>query len=120
MKADNLSLIAAVNHATDTLGLYRAELARILGLNCADVSDSQNLELLFASNSSVRSQAELFVYFFQLLEILFPDDTVAMVHWFRRENSKLGTTPFLAMVDHGQLGKVVDVLQKKTGSALRQ
>jgi hypothetical protein len=35
-----------------------------------------------------------------------------MVHWLRKENSKLGTTPFLAMVDHGQLSDVVDILQK--------
>jgi hypothetical protein len=112
MKTGNLSLIAAVNHAADTLGLYRAELARILGLNCADVSDSKNLELLFTTNSSLRSRAELFICFFQLLELLYADDPVSMVHWFRRENSKLGMTPILAMVDHGQLSKVVDVLQK--------
>ena len=112
MNTGNLSLIASVNHATDTLGLYRAELARILGLNCGDVSDSQNLELLFKSNSAVRSQAELFVHFFLFLEMLFPDDTVLMVNWIRKGNVDLGTTPFLAMVDHGKLSDVVDVLQQ--------
>jgi hypothetical protein len=112
MKTANLSLIASVNHATDTLGLYRAELARILGLNCADVSDSKNLELLFESNTVVRSQAELFVRFFLLLETLFPDNTVLMVNWIRKDNVDLGTTPFLAMVDHGKLSDVVNVLQE--------
>lgn len=112
MKTGNLSLIASVNHATDTLGLYRAELARILGLNCADVSDSQNLELLFESNTAVRSRAELFIRFFLLLEMLFPDDTVLMVNWIRKDNVDLGTTPFLAMVDFGKLSDVVDVLQE--------
>jgi len=112
MKAGNLSLIACVNHATDTLGFYRAELARILGLNCGDVSDSKNLELLFESNEAVRSQAERFICFFLLLETLFPDDTVLMVNWLRRHNSKLGTTPFLAMVDYGRLSDVVEVLRE--------
>lgn len=112
MNSANLSLIASVNYATDTLGLYRAELARILGLNCSDVSDSQNLELLFTSNNRIRNQAESFICCFQLLEKLFPNDTVSMVHWLRRENSELGMTPFLAMVDHGQLSQVIDVLHE--------
>ena len=118
MKTDDHSLIAAVNHAVDTLGLYRAELARILGLNCPDVSDSHNLELLFQSNSAVRSQADLFIRFFRLLETVFSNNTVMMVNWFHRENSELGTSPFLAMVDHGRLCDVVDILQKsaKMGS----
>jgi hypothetical protein len=116
MKTGDHSLIAAVNHATEILGLYRAELARVLGLNCPDVSDSQKLELLFESNSAVRSQAELFIRFFMLLETVFANDTVLMVNWLRRENSELGTSPFLAMVDHKQLNDVVDVLQQTINS----
>ena len=44
--------------------------------------------------------------------MLFPDNTVLMVNWIRRDNVDLGTTPFLAMVDHGKLSGVVDVLQE--------
>ena len=111
-KNRDLSLIASVNHAADILGLYRAELARILGLNCPDVSDSKNLELLFESNSTVRSQAELFSHFSQLLEALFKNDTVSMINWFRKDNIDLGTTPFLTIVDHGCLSDVVDRLEQ--------
>jgi len=112
LKTGDLCLIASINHATDILGLYRAELARILGLNCPDVSDSKNLELLFESNSTVRSQAELFAHFFQLLEALFQNDTVSMINWFRKDNIDLGTTPFLTIVDHGCLSDVVDRLEQ--------
>lgn len=114
MKAGNLSLIAAINHACDTLGLYRAELARILGLNCADVSDSRYLESLLESNTAVRNRAESFSHFYQLLETAFNNDTVQMINWFRRDNAGLGTTPFLAMIDHGKLDDVMDVLQQVT------
>ena len=116
MKTSDRSLIASINHATDTLGLYRAELARILELNCADVSDSQHLDLLIKSNMAVRSRAELFVRFFQLLETLFRNDTISMINWFRKDNNEFGTTPLLAMVDHGRLSDVVDVLQRYLGS----
>ena len=111
MNTTELSLIAAVNHATDTLGLYRAELARILGLKCPDVSDARTLALLFETDTTVQRSGASFVRFYILLEEVFQADTVQMINWFRRDNSKLGTTPFLAMVDHGQLDHVVTVLQ---------
>lgn len=107
----NLPLIAAVNHAADMLGLYRAELARILDLNCADVSDAQQLELLLQENRAVRAAAESFIVFYQLLERKFSNDTVAMVHWFRKEHASLGTTPFLAMIDNIQLNTVIELLR---------
>jgi hypothetical protein len=116
MKTDDLSLIASINHATDTLGLYRAELARILELNCADVSDSHKLELLIKSSLAVRSRAELFVRLFYLLETVFPDDMALIINWLHKDNNELGTTPLLAMVDQGRLSDVVDALQEYLGS----
>lgn len=101
------SLIASVNHATDSLGLYRAELARILCLKCVDVSDSIHLESLLMDNTDVQKTAEQFVMFYQLLELRFLDDSVAMLHWFRKENMNLGTSPFLAMVDDARLEDVI-------------
>lgn len=81
----HLSLIASANRATDGLGLYRAELARILGLKCADVSDSIHLEFLLGDNIGIRKKAERFVAFHELLENNFSGDSVAMLHWFRKE-----------------------------------
>jgi hypothetical protein len=102
-----LTLIASVNHATDSLGLYRAELARILCLKCGDVSDSVHLEALLGGNIEIQKKAERFVVFHELLENNFQGDTVAMLNWFRRDNTSLGTSPFLAMVDEGRLEDVI-------------
>ena len=106
-KSPNLSLIASVNRATDELGLYRAELARILCLKCGDVSDSAHLESLLSDNSELRHKAERFVVFHELLENGFSGDSVAMLNWYRRDNAALDTTPFLAMVDDGRLEDVI-------------
>ena len=103
----DLPLIASVNHATDSLGLYRAELARILCLKCGDVSDSIHLKTLLSDNIELQKKAERFVAFHELLENRFPGDSVAMLHWFRKENTNLCTTPFLAIVDDGRLEDVI-------------
>ena len=114
----DLSLIAALNHAADSLGLYRAELARILRLLCPDVSDPEHLEKLLSDNKEVREQAERFVYFHALLEAQFPDNSTGMVHWFRKKNVRLSTTPFHAMVDHGRLEDVIAELAEHAGQRL--
>lgn len=103
-------LIASINHATDCLDLYRAELARILGLMCADVGDSLQLEMIINSDSDIRARAGRFVLFVDQLEILFCYDRCKMVHWFRAHHKVLGTSPFLAMVDENRLEDVISVL----------
>ena len=102
-----LRLIASVNHVTDSLGLYRAELARILCLKCGDVSDPVHLETLLSDNADVKKRAERFIHFYQLLDNRFSGDPVAILHWFRKDNKALGTTPFLAMVDDDRLEDVI-------------
>ncbi|WP_455222725.1 hypothetical protein [Kaarinaea lacus] len=77
---------------------------------CGDVSDSSQLETRFADDEKVRRKAERFVYFYELLESQFTDDSVGMVHWFRKDNSRLGTTPFPAMVDGSRLEEVIVLL----------
>ena len=78
-----LSLLAELNHAADSLGLYRAELARILGLKCGEVPDAKTFQSLLRN------------------------DDVAMMHWFRRQHAVLGMTPLLAIVDDGRLDDVI-------------
>lgn len=110
-KAITLSLMASVNHAADSLGLYRAELARILGLMCQDVSNPGQLESLLNSQSQYQLRAEQFVRFYDSLDRQFSGDSVAMTNWFRRDNVSLGTTPFLALVDQGRLDETIDLLK---------
>lgn len=104
-------MIASVNYAADCLGLYRAELARILGLMCNDVSNSAQLALLLEQDNAVQHRAKRFLAFFNLLESRFDEDSVAMLNWFRRANQTLGTTPFLALVDEGRLEAAIDSLR---------
>lgn len=113
--SDTHSLIASVNYVTDSLGLYRAELARILHLNCGDVSDSAHLEFLMRENIDVKRCAERFVMFYHLLEKHFNGDSVAMLHWFRKQNKQLATSPFLAMVDDARLEDVIIELFSSEG-----
>ena len=56
-----LSRIAAINHATDTLGLYRAELAHVLGFRCQDASESARLESIFENSLVTRDRADRFL-----------------------------------------------------------
>ena len=83
--AVQLPLIAEVNHAVDTLGMYRVELARILCLKCCDVSDSMQLELLLEENPQVSCRAKRFTHLYALLDKQFCGDTAAMGRWIPRE-----------------------------------
>lgn len=107
----NLSLLGGLSHAGDSLGLYRAELARILGLKCGEVSDAKTLQSLLQHDREVCRRAERFVCFYRLLEQKCAHDSVAMVHWFRRQHAALGTTPFLAIVDQTRLDDVIEQLR---------
>lgn len=65
------SLPGELNRASDSLGLYRAELARILCLKCAEVSDAKMFRILLNGDREVRHRAERFVDFYRLLERTF-------------------------------------------------
>lgn len=106
-----LPLVAELNHASDRLNLYRAELARILGLHCQDVSTPHKLEQRLHTDTIVKHRAERFIVLYQLLETKFPgDDGVDLVHWFRKLQPQLGTTPLLAIVDERRLEQVITLL----------
>jgi len=111
--AARLPLIAEINHAVDALGMYRAELARILCLKCDDVSDSMQLELLLGDDPEIAYRAKRFTYLYALLDKQFSGDAAAIAHWVHRENEFLGTTPLLAMVDQGRMEDVVAVISRK-------
>ena len=109
-KTTGLSLIASVYHASDSLGLYRAELARILGLMCDDVSSPARLESLLKSGADCRLRAEHFLLFYDSLGHQHAGNAVAMQNWFRRHSRVLGTTPLLALVDENRLEETINVI----------
>lgn len=109
----NTQLITQVEYAMEQLGLYRAELARILGLHCDDVSDAVQLELLLDTSQVIHHQAERFIRMFRLAELFCSKENHPITNWFRQPMDELGTSPFYAMVDQGRLEDLVALLNSK-------
>ena len=109
-----LSLISELNFSADQLGLRSAELARILGLHCDDVSDSEQLEIRLDYDQIIHHKAERVIALYHLLKKKFNGNSVDMVSWIRKPQTALSTTPFLSIVDHAGLEEVIALLQQKT------
>ena len=104
-------LSQCVVQAGELLGLYRAEVARVLGVHCDDVSALYDGRWLLAPGSAAWRQAVLFVGFYNLLYRCMAGDGPRMVHWLRADSAALGSSPFLLMVDAGRLHDVVALLE---------
>ncbi len=102
-----LSLI----YTSQTLGLIRAEVARIIRTQCTDVGALFEGHTLLQNESFSWQQAHLFVYFFQLLEKQMGGDEIKMIHWFRSQNESLGNSPFYLIIDEGRLMDVIGLLE---------
>ena len=112
--ADPRKRTQAVLQITWMLGLYQAELARVLGIKCGDIgrlaSGRENLQ----PDTDAWLQAGQFVYFYQLLYRRMAGDGVAMRHWLRIEDRQLAGVPHRLMIDEGRLPEVVDFLEHAT------
>ena len=105
-------LTPAILQAAELLGLFRAELARILGLQCNDVGALAEVRALLEPGSVAWAQAQVFVRFYQVLDGAMQGNEVAMCNWLRRHNEALGNAPFYLIVDEGRLDEVLESLQK--------
>ena len=94
------------------LGLVRAEVARILGFKCESISALYDGRLLLQQGSTAWLQGELFILFFNLLYDRFAGNRARMVHWFRADNRELGNSPFLLIIDEGELARVEAYLSR--------
>jgi hypothetical protein len=103
-------LSQAVIQITDMLNLYRAELARILGLQCGDIGSLASGRKLIDPGTRQWRSAQLLVALYNRLYDRFDGDGPSMCHWLRADNPGIGVTPLLAMVDHGQLENVERLL----------
>ena len=90
------------------LGLYQAELARVLGLQCRDIGDFASAKATLPGGSSAWDKARLFVRLYERLYLFCAGDAVAMYHWIRARQPRLTDTPLLLMVDEGRLAELVD------------
>jgi len=113
---DSFTLTPAVLQASHMLGMYHAELARILKLQCADVGELANAQQILDVNSIAWQQAEKFISIFEYLYLKFRGDEALMCNWLRKENSLLNGVPLYLMVDNGLIDDVLGSLVASTES----
>ena len=108
--ADATRLSQSVLQIAEFLNLLRAELARILGMQCADINALAGGRQLLKKDSAAWQQALLLVRFYDLLYQSTQGDAVDMCHWLRARHPGLSREPFYLMVDDHGLQQVVDYL----------
>ena len=101
-------LTPAVLQAAEMLGMYRAELARVLQLQCQDIGAFAEMKKLLEADTPAWRQACLFIRLYQSLYEHFQGEEVAIYHWLRAENKSLQGVPLLLIVDENKLAQVLD------------
>jgi len=104
-------LTQSILQIIDLLGLYQAELARILHLQCSDIGQMSNAQTVLSPDSDAWQYGLLLVRFYQALFDRFDGDGVLMCHWLRAQSKDLNGTPHLLIVDDDQLQQVVSYLE---------
>ncbi|MCW8855366.1 MAG: hypothetical protein OQK76_05535 [Gammaproteobacteria bacterium] len=105
-------LTQAVLQVITLLGMYQAELARILGLQCADIGAMASAQKVIDINSEAGERAVLLVKFFNLLYDRCLGDEVKMCHWLRRYDKDLSASPFYLIVDEHKLENIITFLEE--------
>ncbi|RKZ68088.1 MAG: hypothetical protein DRQ44_04935 [Gammaproteobacteria bacterium] len=100
----------SVIQVIELLGMYNAELARILGQQCGDIGELTSGQRCIKRGSNAWHQAALFIETYHLLFDYFDADSVAMYHWMRAHNKHLKGTPHLLIVDDNKLQSIHDYL----------
>lgn len=112
---DDRQLTLAVLQIAQMLGFYNAEVARILGIKCADVGALNDGRHYIQTGSETGDRARAFVSFYEALFDYHDGDEVAMHNWLRRDNEALNGQPFLLLVDHDRIDAVICYLEKSQG-----
>ena len=114
----SIELTHRVIFISGQLGLYHAELARILHLQCADIGRLTGGKALLEPATVAWRQAQRLSDFYNLLVERLDGDDVAIYHWLRARNEFMEVEPLLMIVDHDQLEAVIRLLQ--SGITIRQ
>jgi len=104
-------LTQAVLQIVDMLGLYQAELARVLRLKCGDIGRLAAAQQCLEPATPAWEQAQLLLRCYRALYVVRQGDGVAMRHWLRVPDHALGGVPHLLIVDDGRLADVVACLE---------
>lgn len=107
-------LTRAVIQASEMLGMYRAELARVLGLQCGDIGTLLEDRQCLEPDTEAWQQARTFIDFYRILYKTMDGKESEICHWLRSDNVDLKGVPLLLMVDDGQLPQVLHYLLKQT------
>jgi hypothetical protein len=99
-------LSQSVIQVIEMLGMYQAELARILDKQCGDIGELSSGKTCIQKDSKAWHRAVLFIDMYNNLYDCFDGDSVAMYHWMRAHNKKLKGTPHFLIVDDDKLQKV--------------
>jgi len=108
--ASERKITQSVLQVTELLGMYHAELARILGQQCGDIGNLTSGQQVIPKDSEAWHKATLFIDIYQQLFDYFSGDGVAMYHWLRAHNKHLNGTPHFLIVDDLLLLVVRDYL----------
>lgn len=104
------SLTQAILQVSQFLGMYDAELARILGLRCGDIGDFYKANKTLQANSNEWLMAEKYIAIYQGLFVKFQGNDVKINNWLRRNSRRLKGVPLYLMVDEKRLDDVLNVL----------
>ena len=105
-------LSQSVIQVIELLGMYHAELARILGQQCGDIGELTSGKKCINENTAAWNQAVLLIDTYHQLYDYFEGKSVAMYHWMRAHNKHLNGTPHFLIVDEGKLQSIHDYLQQ--------
>lgn len=106
------ALTQAVLQITQMLGIYHAELARILGLQCANIGELANASAFISKNSASWHQAEKYIELYECLYQFKNADEALMNNWLRKNNRQLQAVPLYLMVDELRIDDVLAFLKK--------
>jgi len=104
-------LTQAVLQVTQMLGVYHAELARILYLQCADIGAFSNANSVISKKSIAWIQAEKYIELYGCLYDLMNGDEALINNWLRKKNKKLQAVPLYLMVDDLRIDDVLDIFK---------
>ena len=104
-------LTQAVLQVITFLGMYQAELARILGLQCADIGNMASAKQFIEIDSEAGYRANLLVRFYNLLYDRYSGNEALMCHWLRRYDNGLSGSPFYLIVDEHRLENVIAFME---------
>lgn len=93
------------------LGLVRAEVARILGFRCENISALYDGKLILEEGTEAWDNGVLFIRFYQALYDHMDGDEPKMIHWLRGRKRELDNSPFYLIIDEGKLKQVFDYLE---------